>query len=333
MSRPTREGTPNAARRFAARSAIALLVGLVLAALSDGRQAAAPPRAEVKLVNGTFSHSNSRSGSPILTATGLKPGESRAGTVVIANDGTIPGSFTLSKSNLSDTPGPNGGALSGRLDLLVDDVTGPGAPATVYSGKLAAMPARALGVLTAAQSRTYRFTVSFPDGGAPPGDNSGDNLYKGSSTSVRFDWTSTDLGTPPPDGPPPPPTQSPPATGVPPADTRRPVLRLSGRKVQRLKKKGMLSLTARADEAVSLSATGRAKGPRAVKKAVRLRAPARPAASNFAVQVRLKLSKKALRAAKKALARRKKVTVTVTVTAVDAAGNRALARRTIKLRR
>lgn len=139
---------------------------------------------------GNLTHGNSKDGQSILTASKMVPGSSTTGTVVITNTGDVPGTFSLSKSNLTDTPGPNGGQLSGKLDLVVQDVTVPASPVAVYSGKLSAMPTQALGTFTAGQAKTFRFTATFPDGGVPASATTGDNAFKLSKTSVQFDWRS-----------------------------------------------------------------------------------------------------------------------------------------------
>jgi hypothetical protein len=137
---------------------------------------------------GNLAQTNSKAGA-ILTATKMVPGGSANGTVTITNSGDVAGTFTLSKSSLSDTPGPNGGTMSTMLDLTVEDVTGP--PVTVWTGKVGAMPSQSLGSFAVGEARTYKFTVSFPDGGTPPSDTTGDNAYKGSSMSVQYDWTAS----------------------------------------------------------------------------------------------------------------------------------------------
>jgi hypothetical protein len=144
---------------------------------------------------GTLTQSNSKTGAAILTAANMAPGESKNGTVTITNTGNVPGTFSLSKSALTNSPTGSGGELlSSKLDLVVEDVTGGGS-VEVYSGKLGAMNTRALDsdyVTTGIQpfaanaARTYKFTVSFPDGGA-----AADNPYQGSGTSVQFDWNAT----------------------------------------------------------------------------------------------------------------------------------------------
>ncbi|MBM3147429.1 MAG: hypothetical protein FJ000_05995, partial [Actinobacteria bacterium] len=75
-------------------------------------------------------------------------------------------------------------------ELKVEDVTVPGAPVVKYDGLLKDMPSTLLGTLAAGGSSTYEFTVTFPDGGVPPDNVSGDNRYQGSSLTVQFDWTS-----------------------------------------------------------------------------------------------------------------------------------------------
>jgi spore coat-associated protein N len=142
---------------------------------------------------GILSQSNSDSNAAILTASNMIPGSSASGTVTITNTGTVNGAFSLSESDITDTPGPNGGKLSGDLQLTVTNVTNSSSPVTVYSGALNAMPTEALGTIAPGSSnaQTYRFTVTMPNNGAPSGPTTGDNAYQGSSTSLQFNWTAT----------------------------------------------------------------------------------------------------------------------------------------------
>jgi hypothetical protein len=125
----------------------------------------------------------------------MRPGDSVTDTVTLGNTGTVPGDLSLSTSNLLDTPGPGGGALSGELDLVIRDVTNAGSPVTVYSGKIGALTPVTLGTLAAGASRVYEFRVSFPDAGA-----GAENAFQGSAVSVQFDWTAVnnDADTDPP---------------------------------------------------------------------------------------------------------------------------------------
>src|SRR5665647_2983309 len=92
---------------------------------------------------GNLQHTNNRANRAILTATRLVPGGTATGTVTIRNTGDIGGDFSLSSSDIVDTPGSNGGRLSGVLTLAIDGTTAPAY--TVYNGPLTAMPTPALG--------------------------------------------------------------------------------------------------------------------------------------------------------------------------------------------
>ena len=135
---------------------------------------------------GNLAQSNSKEGAAVLSSGTMVPGSTANGTVVIKNTGDVAGTFTLSKTSLTDTVGANGGKLSGALDLKVEDVTS--SPKTVYSGKVDAMGAQSLGSFAANEARTYKFTITFPDGGTPASATTGDNAYKGSSMSVGYQW-------------------------------------------------------------------------------------------------------------------------------------------------
>ncbi len=140
---------------------------------------------------GNLAQSNSKEGAAVLTASNMVPGTSTNGTVVITNSGNVPGTFSLSKTSLTDTPGANGGQLSGLLELSIQDVTNASSPVTVYSGKVGAMGTQSLGKFAAGEARTYKFTTTFPEGGTPASLTTGDNAYKGSSMSVGYEWDAT----------------------------------------------------------------------------------------------------------------------------------------------
>ena len=138
---------------------------------------------------GNLHHTNSKGGSAIMTVTKMKPGDTVQGTVTIANDGDLAGLFSLSSSNLVDTPGSHGGNLSDVLTLtIVDDQA---TPVTIYpTGPIDGIVDIALAdEFAAGESRTYTFTVNFPDGLVPLSDTTQDNAYNGSSMTIDFDWT------------------------------------------------------------------------------------------------------------------------------------------------
>lgn len=215
-----------------------------------------PPRAESIRTAGVLSQSNSKDGSAILTASNLKPGDSTSGAVTITNTGTLAGDFELNKSNLGDLLGPGGGALSGALDLLVQDVTDG---RDIYHGALGAMPAQPLGSFTPGESHTYRFTVGLPERGAV------DDQFAGATTSVQYNWVArADASpTPAPARPADPPVTSHPIvknTGTPALKVRVP------RRQRLLRQRGIYLLlrcdrTCNADVRVRLKAGVRAGSP------------------------------------------------------------------------
>jgi hypothetical protein len=128
---------------------------------------------------------NDLEGAAILHADALAPGQTTSGEVTIRNAGDASGAFTLSPSAASDIGAPPAGPLSGVLDLTVTDISGA-TPATVFAGKLGALPRVALGTFAAGAARRYRFELALPAG---IGD-----AYQGTSTSVRFDWDAVAIG-------------------------------------------------------------------------------------------------------------------------------------------
>jgi len=169
---------------------------------------------------GVLAITNSHDGQAILTATAMRPGEARIGQVTITNSGNIPGDFTLQQSSVTDTPAPT--PFSIVAQLVVQDISNPSAPVTIYAGTLGGLPSTALGSFDAGDTHTYRFTVTFPNG-----TPAHDNPLMGASTTVAYDWSATA-----PDGTQPPtdttPTTSPtttaPTTTTSPTQTTAPVV-------------------------------------------------------------------------------------------------------------
>ena len=135
---------------------------------------------------GSLSIANTPSAA-ILSATGLKPGDSSVGTADIENTGSLSGVFTLTTSN----PADSSPSLLGQLDLVVKDcgLFSGGTPpscvgaSTVYSGKVNAVGTRALGTYAAADKHRYQFTATLP--------SSTDSTYQGKSATIEFDWDAT----------------------------------------------------------------------------------------------------------------------------------------------
>ena len=161
--------------------------GCAAAASSSVR---AEPRAVISQADGGLNVTNSRDGQAIFEAQGLAPGRSVTGTVQLTNAGTLAGELGFQQLEVNDQPGTNGGRLSDAVFLDVQDVTG-GNLIPIFAGQLGALQSRGLGSIAPGEARTYRFTASLPDGGAPPSPTGGDNAYAGSALTVRYSWTAT----------------------------------------------------------------------------------------------------------------------------------------------
>jgi spore coat-associated protein N len=133
---------------------------------------------------GSLSITNSLSGQAILTAAGMRPGEARIGQVTITNSGNIAGDFTLTQTGVTDTGSAT--PFSTVAQLVIQDITDPSAPLTIYAGPLGSLPATALGSFDAGDTRVYRFTATFPNGTAAH-----DNPLQGAKTTVEYDWSAT----------------------------------------------------------------------------------------------------------------------------------------------
>jgi spore coat-associated protein N len=160
-----------------------LLLAAMMAVASGASFTSTSPNANNVVAAGIMKVDTDKSGGAILNIHGLVPGpHPQSGTVTLTNSGDADGLLTLSKSNVvnSSTPG-----LSGKLDLdVVDQSDG----STVYSGKIGGMPKVDAGSLAKGASKTYKFTVTFPDGGIPSSDTSGDNVYQNQSLSIDYAW-------------------------------------------------------------------------------------------------------------------------------------------------
>jgi hypothetical protein len=296
-------------------AAIVAISGLAAAASSS---VPAEPHAVISLVSGELHVTNSRDGQAIFQAQGLAPGRSVTGTVQLSNAGTLAGDLGFQQLEVQDQPGVNGGRLSDAVHLDVQDVTG-GNSIPVFSGQLGALQSRGLGNIAPGEARTYRFTASLPDGGAPPGPTSGDNAYAGSSLTARYSWTATapdpgDGGSGTVGG----------ATGggetggagstAPPTFSFRVLSK-------RVLKRGVLDLMATCDRACRVSAWAKLPKARGAGRALTTsRRTATLTIPGKAARIRLTLSKKTKRQLQKMLRTKKKVTMSVTVRVVAASG-------------
>ena len=122
--------------------------------------------------------------SAILNAPNLKPGDTATGLVDIQNQGSLPGTFTLSTSNASDS----NPSLLGQLDLRIEDCgtfsgnTPPncGSGAIVHDGKVNALSSKSLGTFANGAKHRYKFDVTLP--------STTDDTFQGKTASIEFDW-------------------------------------------------------------------------------------------------------------------------------------------------
>src|SRR3954452_21310712 len=130
-----------------------LSLAAMMAVASGASFTSTSANAQNVVTAGNLSQSNSKAPDAILTVSKLFPGQSSTGFTDIKNTGDVPGVFTLTESNIVDTPTTN--PFSAELDLVVNDLGNPASPASpsvanqVYTGKLGSMGPRNLGTLAA----------------------------------------------------------------------------------------------------------------------------------------------------------------------------------------
>jgi spore coat-associated protein N len=149
---------------------------------------------------GTLTMSNSDNAAilSVGSSPGWKPGQTATGTVDIQNTGSLAGTFSLSRSALSDTnpndtpSGPSpapADPLSAKIDLVVKDCGdfSSGTPScdvgdpVKYSGTLAAMSgSSALGTFASSEKHRYEFSATFNSGAG--------NVYQAANSTATFRW-------------------------------------------------------------------------------------------------------------------------------------------------
>ena len=170
-------------RPLAAIPAAVLL--LVIAAVAS----AGPRDAELGRLSadGPVTLASSLPGTALLKADHVKPGDRVSGMISLTNKGDRPGALQLGVTGRHDQPGIYGGRLSDVLKLKIEDLSGRVPPREVVDRA----STFALGKLAGRETRSYRVTATFPDGGIPAGPFTGDNLLKGSSVEVALQWQLT----------------------------------------------------------------------------------------------------------------------------------------------
>lgn len=194
---PRNEGT----RHKRTLSALALglcAVGLAVGSGADFTARTANPSNVFSA--GALSMENSKDGSAILSATGMKPGAApRTGIVDIKNTGSIDGRFTVSRDQLTNTDpgGDNPIQFAAKVVVAIVDCgqfttantpygSEPVTPTcgdqddhTVYLGPLSIQNGDfELGTYAPGEKHRYEFEASL--------DNSAGNEYSGDSSSARY---------------------------------------------------------------------------------------------------------------------------------------------------
>jgi spore coat-associated protein N len=160
--------------RWLLLASLALLALALGSAMFSGASFSSKSANSAALATGSIQLSSSLPSQPIVASTsGLKPGQSREGTISIGNKAGVSGAVTLTPTGLTGT------VLAAVIDLKIEDVTS--GTIQKWSGKLGSFPGLSLGSFLAEESRKYRFTLSWPAA-------SSEVSLQGTSTSVTFEW-------------------------------------------------------------------------------------------------------------------------------------------------
>jgi hypothetical protein len=146
---------------------------------------------------GVLKHTNNHNGATLfLSSPLLKPGMTPlTGTVTITNTGDLDGTFQVSGTLVDSNSGADnskGADYTGYLEDVLNLKITDEANTEVYNGSPADFTQAIGGTWASAQAHTYTFEVTWPDGGIPspadPDAVTGDNLYKGASLTMDFEW-------------------------------------------------------------------------------------------------------------------------------------------------
>jgi spore coat-associated protein N len=170
-----------------------LAAGAVVGSGADFTASSANPANT--FASGTLSIANSKDGTAVLSASGLKPGAAATvGTVDIQNSGDLSGAFTVVRTTPIDSDLTN--PLSGKLNITIVDcgtfvgatapTCGDGDDVNKYTaGTVAQMGTpghliSTLGTYAAGEKHRYQFSVQL--------DGTAGNVYQGDTSMVEFDW-------------------------------------------------------------------------------------------------------------------------------------------------
>lgn len=162
-------------RRLLLLGALALVSLALGSAIFSGATFTSKSANSASLAAASIQLSSSAPTQAIVAAAGMRPGDSRQGTISIGNQGTAAGTVILKAGGLTGT------ALAAVIGFEVEDTTGGGA-VEKWSGKLGSFSSVGLGSFAAEATRTYRFTLSWPAA-------SNEASLQGASTSLAFQWS------------------------------------------------------------------------------------------------------------------------------------------------
>jgi spore coat-associated protein N len=175
-------------RTIGVLAAVLASVGVAVGAGADFTAQTANP--SNTFAAGTLTQSNSKDNQAILTAGNLKPGGPGAsGEVDIENSGSLEGTFSLSRSALTNTDSAN--PLAEKINLLVLDCGNfssgtpvcEGTDPQIYKGTLAGFTgSAALGTFAAGEKHRYEFRAGL--------DSSAGNEHQGDGAEATFQWDS-----------------------------------------------------------------------------------------------------------------------------------------------
>jgi len=152
------------------------LVALALgSAMFSGASFTSKSANKASFVAGSVQLSSTKPNQAVVSATAMKPGESRSGTITIGNEGDVTGTVSLNATGLSGT------ALAAVIDFKLEDITG-GVTTQKWSGKLGAFTGVSLGNFAVDEKREYRLTLSWSSA-------ANEAALQGTSSSLTFQWS------------------------------------------------------------------------------------------------------------------------------------------------
>ncbi len=160
-------------RHWLLLAALALISLALGTAIFSGANFTSKSANSASLAAGSVQLSSSAPNQAIVSAAGMKPGDSREGTISIGNQGDVAGIVTLKATGLTGT------ALAAAINLKVEDITS--GTSKKYEGKLGSFSSVSLGSFAVGSTRKYRLTLSWPAA-------SNEASLQGASTSLSFQW-------------------------------------------------------------------------------------------------------------------------------------------------